>query len=66
MSIGIYVFFQYPSPHLPLPLPDQGWGCYASFEGRVYYFELVHGSNLVSAQYLENELMELDQILHMH
>ena len=32
----------------------------------VYCVEVVCDSDFVFAQYLENELMEFDQILHMH
>ena len=34
--------------------------------GWVYCFQVVCDSDFVSAQYLENELTEFYQILHMH
>ena len=33
---------------------------------RDFVILVFHHSDFISAQYLENELMQLDQILHMH
>ena len=37
-----------------------------SGQGIVFCYHVVRDSDFVSAQYLENKLMELDHILHMH
>ena len=48
-----------------IPPAYKVWGVgYTVF--RLSMIPSFHDSDFVSAQYLENELIELDQILHMH
>ena len=46
----------------PPPLAYKVWGVGILFSGCPWF----HDSNFVSAPYLENKVMEFDQILHMH